>query len=1061
MSCTVWIVLLGILKFQVSESDEPQPVDALTATQRDLPADALTVLESAPDQEVPADNSTKRPSRTVTRESEGADIVPGLMSPERVEHKSISRSILAAHVHTHFGIAEFGNLREFTIAGEIFEAAQNLMDGADDPANGELAEIIAQSIRVNTELGVDARSTLAGHFPLIRAFGLELTEVEDEQVRAYSVPHAARRRAVNQALAKIAQSAATDAQVALILVPPSVQRTEVVFSDLVDSQARIAFRNVPNVTFIQGGLRQRLKSMPAWDAPDSAFLPICQQILKELHFEEPKSLMLILVREFVTTTNDGYWTQAQQRTYGITPLKDAVDAPEDFEADKVRFAEAFTRDRSAYRPAIALGIALLGVLAFVAYGIALRRSSPVLQWHSGAIIPLAGFLTGAILAPLVVLAMSHGMPEPHSSALASLWWPCTTGALSLILPAGVIRLGLGTTGRYLPSLSCHGAWGLTFLPVAIGVAAGWTAPAVYELEWASLPFLSLLALSGALLLYGFGRATDMADDFPMSFAGLDLALALLFGAGAFLGSFAVESLVAALAFGAMFWHSWRKNHPRQSPAESGEMPTMPSDTNLRVPRTLDELRAALQKPIFQATEESERLRRLIDGLSAQQTQWIGLAGPSAVGKSAAVDAVVRQWRQVKPEIKILTGHCSEKSSAYQPFREALADVGVPQQILSSRSQAGGMNDLFDRLADRFIPFWDFFSGYRDRVEQDDDGDEIVPPPELLAAIGKALQAAAKESGIVLFIDDVQWIDDWSAHVLQHLREEFPPGSEWPAVFILSTRDSAAIERFKLSDDQIVTMPPPNSRRQRQILTKSLGFSPATAKRIVDALGRLGDEPGGMFWLLRAVHELLEQRAVTMTSRGFSLKRSQLKGDRLPIPDSMRQELLAQLKALDSHRSLLECAALLGEKFSVSDLAECLCMDRLDVLRSLRTLEEREQMVRDLPADPDYFVFSSSFVLEVLREELHPPTNNAEQRPQPTKLAREWHLRIASVLERRSPRTYQLLSDLAQHYAAAGRGHERQALEYCLSAARMATRLHRTKEANELFRESQRILQTRS
>src|SRR5207244_922470 len=98
-----------------------------------------------------------------------------------------------------------------------------------------------------------------------------------------------------------------------------------------------------------------------------------------------------------------------------------------------------------------------------------------------------------------------------------------------------------------------------------------------------------------------------------------------------------------------------------------------------------------------------------------------------------------------------------------------------------------------------------------------------------------------------------------------------------------------------------------------------------AKRIVEAIGALGQEPGGMFWLLRSVHELVETQALTMTSRGFALKRQYLRGDHLPMPDSMRRELAAQFRASKEHRRVLECAALLGEKFRVSDLAECLRM----------------------------------------------------------------------------------------------------------------------------------------
>ena len=64
----------------------------------------------------------------------------------------------------------------------------------------------------------------------------------------------------------------------------------------------------------------------------------------------------------------------------------------------------------------------------------------------------------------------------------------------------------------------------------------------------------------------------------------------------------------------------------------------------------------------------------------------------------------------------------------------------------------------------------------------------------------------------------------------------------------------------------------------------------------------------------------------------------------------------------------------------------------------------------------------------------------------SKIAREFHARIAAVLERREPRTPDLSYAIAQHYHQAGAAHAAQSAEYCLAAAQVARKQHALKEA---------------
>jgi hypothetical protein len=75
------------------------------------------------------------------------------------------------------------------------------------------------------------------------------------------------------------------------------------------------------------------------------------------------------------------------------------------------------------------------------------------------------------------------------------------------------------------------------------------------------------------------------------------------------------------------------------------------------------------------------------------------------------------------------------------------------------------------------------------------------------------------------------------------------------------------------------------------------------------------------------------------------------------------------------------------------------------------------------------------MLEIVREELGIASADPAKGAAPSKIAREFHARIAGVLERREPRTFELTCAIARHYFAAGALYASQSLDACQAAAR--------------------------
>ncbi|MFN0052004.1 MAG: hypothetical protein ACKV0T_07420 [Planctomycetales bacterium] len=95
----------------------------------------------------------------------------------------------------------------------------------------------------------------------------------------------------------------------------------------------------------------------------------------------------------------------------------------------------------------------------------------------------------------------------------------------------------------------------------------------------------------------------------------------------------------------------------------------------------------------------------------------------------------------------------------------------------------------------------------------------------------------------------------------------------------------------------------------------------------------------------------------------------------------------------------------------------------------------------VPLTPHGAVTFQTFMLEIVREALGVCGLSAASRTAPSKIARELHARIAAVLERRTPRTSELVYRIARHAYAAGTAYASGSVEHCLAAARTARKKH--------------------
>ncbi len=743
--------------------------------------------------------------------------------------------------------------------------------------------------------------------------------------------------------------------------------------------------------------------------------------------------MLFVLRAVDAEPTDNHWFQLQRRTFSasaVAPLVNSPTAPT-LEAAQVRVTEGLCRDCSHFIGAVVACNLFLAFLALAVYSILNALGPPgICTWQTRTIPPVVGFALGFLLPPVIVKAFSSVMPEPMAPVGNSFWWPCLAGALMLLTPAIVLRFAARSLSTVVAGLHTNGRWGMACTAVAFGECGFWCQPALIYLGGQAIGILVPLGLAATLILYLFGRAMDPLDRAPTTLVVLSVLLSFVFGLGAFLASptvLWVDVVISSLVLvGFVFVDRHRSEMAAKGRTASEKHVTLVETRE--TPKSLQELRIRSQSPSYQSAKSFESARAHLDGYGEGKTVWLVLCGSSGAGKTATAEQLIANMQAGNNNIKVLKGICRQDAPPYHPFRESFAEIWA-SIAPDSQPQSATIDSVLQELVGMFVPFWSLLSGLGPA------NGASASPSDLCAAVSGTLRKLAENRGLILFIDNVQWLDPGSAVVLRHLQDRFPPGGAIPLVLLLSGRDETILKSLGINGC-MVSIPLPLPAEQVKILIDGLGIEPDSAQQIVSTLGVVAEEPGGLFWLGQAVVELVDAGAIRPTDRGFALQPSDSPANKLPVPKDLRQRLVAKLRESSEHQVILECAALLGHVFQVGDLAGALALDRLELLQILHRLEHDRRIFRDVPGSDDLYAFSSAFMLEVIRQEFGIAAIDGPVQ-QPSKIAKELHARIAKTLEQQDLESAPVIYALARHYHSAGAKYAGKSLETSLRAARAA------------------------
>jgi len=674
---------------------------------------------------------------------------------------------------------------------------------------------------------------------------------------------------------------------------------------------------------------------------------------------------------------------------------------------------------------ITVGLFLLSLFIFNLFK---KNQNPML-WGGNLLIPVLAFSLGRFLPWILTPLISTFRPEQEVLVKLSLWWLMLFGIVIICGSMLAYWLINNRLKKIFPILAADKQLNLTLLSLGLGLSAYIASlMVIYDVNYLPSAICVIISISAMGLI--LGSALDRLNSASSGFIIFVLIFSLFAGPAIAQMIPVFHYIMCLIALFGLVWLSWVGRKPirteKNTAIEKLVITSLPENSEALSERALN--------PIYQKFESYLNCDKILkNGLG--KSRILAISGSSGKGKSALAHALICDLQSNQTEeLVILKGECPNEESHLNPFAPIQQALGSFMGInLSSavNTSSGSIDSLLDGLLDSVIPFSSLLIPSGDEQEG-----AVESKEEIHEIIFRSLVKLAKNKRVLLYLDDVHWIDDSSREFVVFLVQKLKHQSALNLTLLLTSRESDKIHNLEIEVGNIVKIESLKDEEKQQILNSGLGLELEFSKKLLSSLGKISDQRGELFFLLNTIAFLAREGTFQKSDKGFILadKYSDIK--QLPIPNAYSETVKQQVGNVKEHRSIIACAACLGLEFSAAVLASCLEISRFNLLQILDEIEQKTGLIYDVRDNDDIYAFQSSFSLEILREYLQITNVGPSGRNVP-QLVREYHFRVAVSLE--SLNNFSVF-DVAQHYFASGGSNAEKGLEYCIKAARAASSL---------------------
>ena len=285
-----------------------------------------------------------------------------------------------------------------------------------------------------------------------------------------------------------------------------------------------------------------------------------------------------------------------------------------------------------------------------------------------------------------------------------------------------------------------------------------------------------------------------------------------------------------------------------------------------------------------------------------------------------------------------------------------------------------------------------------------------------------IQRLSSEKPLLLFLDDLQWVDPSTLNLLHYLARN----TKQSMVMIMGTyRPEDIVKSWEGKTHQLETAMQNMNRENLLEKIQLERLSPDSTRGLVEStLGAISFEQvffnkiyneteGNPFFILEVIKLLSEENALAQDEEDTWILAADI--EKLDIPSKVYDVVKRRLNRLiEEQREMLECASVIGEEFSTDILEQTTDMGKLPLLKNLSKIEKTHMLIHYLK---DKYRFDHAKVREVLYNGIS------------EELRKEFHRIVGdTIAEIHKDNLDEVTGELAYHYYEAG---DEKASEYLI------------------------------
>ena len=351
------------------------------------------------------------------------------------------------------------------------------------------------------------------------------------------------------------------------------------------------------------------------------------------------------------------------------------------------------------------------------------------------------------------------------------------------------------------------------------------------------------------------------------------------------------------------------------------------------------------EPVFGRERELSKLGELLQSAVDGAGRVALVTGEPGIGKTSLAASFIYAARKRNPNLLLVRGACVEQYGAGEPYLVFLDALG------SLLRDPGG--ESWVALLRRFAPTWclqfpaEFSSDAMEQLHREAIG---ATKDRMVRELADTFAAATVESPILLFLEDVHWIDPASVDMLRQLAER----ASGQRLMILATARPEDIERENPTLKKCYTEMHARGVCDEIALAAlkapdvaaylNAHYSPNEFPPELVVLIHSKSE-GHPLFATGAIQILAERGDIVRDNGAWRLKQPLVQIE-LDAPVSMRSVIEKKVSLLnDGQRQALVYASIEGEEFTSTVLAALLEADDLELEDRLHTIEAVHRLIR--------------------------------------------------------------------------------------------------------------------